>query len=96
MLKNNLKEIGLNSDDLHPGNVGILLKDNKIHFDDIFYDTSPPTTTSITNNNNYKILSRGNYVIIDLDSLEIEDEEKYNNYLESISKSKKLSKKREI
>ena len=97
ILRKSLKEIGLRPDDLHPGNVGILLKDNKIHYDDIYYETSPEKTTSITNNNNYKILPKKSFVIIDLDSLEIEDKEKYRVYLESISKQppKTLSKKRE-
>lgn len=97
-LQEKLYNIGLQAYDLHPANVGILLQDNKIHFDDIDFETSPEDTTSIKNNNNQQILKKGNYVIIDLDLLEIENEEKYQKYLESISKSKtkKLSKKREI
>ena len=90
ILNKELYAIGLSSRDLHPGNVGILLEDNKIHFDEITFDTSDDETTSIENNNNLKILKKGRYVIIDLDSLEIEDEEKYCNYLKSIGYKKKI------
>lgn len=88
ILRRELYLIGLHSDDLHPGNVGILLDDNRIHFDSIFFDTASSEVTSIFNNNNLRILPKGRYVIIDLDSLEIEDFEKYNAYLESIGYKK--------
>lgn len=93
IIRRNLYSIGLHSDDLHPGNVGILLTDNKIHFDSIPFDTAPSEVTSISNNNNLRILPKGTYVIIDLDSLIIEDFEKYNNYLKSIGykKEKKIN-----
>ena len=94
ILKENLSNIGLQSSDLHPDNVGILLQDNKIHFNDIYFETSPEKSTSIINNNNNKIIPKGSYVIIDLDSLEIKNEEKYQEYLESISKIKKLKKEK--
>jgi len=87
-LRKHLYNIGLNSNDLHPGNVGILLNDNKIHFDSIPFDTSTDEVTSIENNNNLRILPKGRYVIIDLDSLEIEEPEKYANYLKSIGYQK--------
>jgi len=87
-LKENLGNIGLQSNDLHPANVGILLQDNKIHFNDNYFETSPEKSTSIINNNNHQILPKGSYVIIDLDSLEIKDEEKYRKYLENILKLK--------
>lgn len=88
VLNKGLYSIGLSSDDLHPGNVGILLQDNKIHFEGITFDTANEEVTSIDNNNNLRILPKGRFVIIDLDALEIEDEEKYNNYLRSIGFNK--------
>lgn len=92
-LEKSLYSIGLSTDDLHPGNVGILLSDNKIHFDGINFDTGNDTATSITNNNNLRILKKGRFVIIDLDSLEIEDIIKYSNYLKSIGYNKEKIRK---
>lgn len=90
-LSTKLYSIGLTSDDLHPGNVGILLSDNKIHFESIPFDTGSDKTTSIDNNNSLRILPKGNFVIIDLDSLTIEDQEKYSNYLKTIGYTKNKS-----
>lgn len=72
---------GLSMKDLHPGNVGILLEDNKIHFDEINFDTGCEVTTSIESNNNLNILRKGRFVIIDLDCLKIDDIIKYTEYL---------------
>ena len=96
-LSENLYKIGISSSDMHTGNVGILLKDNRIHYDSIDFDVGNEFATSILYNNNLKILKKGNAVIIDLDSLEIEDFNKYSKYLDSIGyfdKDKKLSKKK--
>ena len=84
VLSQSLYSIGLSSNDLHPGNVGILLKDNKIHYDEITFDTGDSNVTSISNNNNLRILSKGRSVIIDLDDIIIENKEKYYQYLDSI------------
>lgn len=98
IIEENLQQIGLVAKDLHPANIGILIKDNQIHYKDSFYKTSPEESTSITNNNHYKILPKNSFVIIDLDSIEIEDQEKYRTYLENLFKqpTNTLSKKREI
>lgn len=97
-LKKLLLSIGLSASDLHPENIGILLKDNKIHYNSINFDVGNDNATSIINNNNLKILKTGNFVIIDLDLIEIKDIKKYTNYLnqigyniniETISKQKK-------
>ena len=79
-----LYDIGLDFSDLHAGNVGILLKDNKIHYDSIDFYVGNEFATSILYNNNLRILKKGCPVIIDLDSLEIDDYDKYYKYLESI------------
>lgn len=84
ILKRRLYKIGLKCCDLHPGNVGILLNDNKIHYDPISFYTATDEVTSIQNNNHHKILQKGNYVVIDLDSIEIEDQNKYTQYLKKI------------
>lgn len=84
ILRKNLYSIGLSSNDLHPGNVGILLKANKIHYDEITFDTADSIVTSIANNNNFRILPKGRSVIIDLDDIIIENNEKYHQYLDSI------------
>ena len=84
ILNKNLYSIGLSSNDLHPGNIGILLKTNKIHYDEITFDTADSNVTSISNNNNFRILPKGRSVIIDLDDIIIEDKEKYYQYLDSI------------
>lgn len=76
--------VGLSSDDLHVGNVGILLDDNRIHYDSIDFDVGDENVTSILYNNNLRILNKGRFVIIDLDSLEIKDINKYCKYLKSI------------
>ena len=79
-----LKSIGLKYYDFHTGNIGILLNDNKIHYDGVEIDVGNDNITSILNNNNLKILKKGNFVIIDLDSLVIKNIKKYSNYLRSI------------
>lgn len=83
-LKKILSSIGLSAKDLHSDNVGILLKDNKIHYKSINYDVSNENATSIINNNNFKILPAGSPVIIDLDLIEIKDIKKYTKYLQEI------------
>lgn len=83
-LERNLFSIGLYSKDLHPGNVGILLYDNKINFDEIDIDVADDKVSSIESNNNLRILSKGKYVIIDLDSIYIQDIIRYTEYLKSI------------
>lgn len=80
----NLRNIGLKSTDLHPGNIGILTSENRIHFDSVNFDTGNEVCTSIQNNNNLRIKGVGDFVIIDLDCLEIEDMDKYSDYLRSI------------
>lgn len=79
-----LNSIGLKYYDIHAGNIGILLDDNKIHYDGVDIDVLNDDITSISNNNNLRILEKGNFVIIDLDSLEIRNIRKYSNYLRSI------------
>lgn len=89
ILSRNLYSIGLSSNDLHPGNIGILLKKNKIHYDEIAFDTADSNATSISNNNNFRILPKERCVIIDLDDIIIENKEKYYQYLDSISLKKR-------
>lgn len=79
-----LESIGLISHDLHAGNLGILIKENKVHFDTIEFDTADGNVTSIKNNNNLKVRGPGEYIIIDLDCLDVSDEKKYFNYLKSL------------
>lgn len=79
-----LHSIGLKATDLHPGNLGFLTKDNKVHYEDINFDVGNSIATSIDNNNNLKVRKAGEIVIIDLDCLEIEDVNKYTKYLESL------------
>lgn len=86
-LAEKLHEIGLKSTDLHPANIGILTSENKIHFDSIYFDTGNQFVTSIQNNNNLRIRGKGEFVIIDLDCLEIEDVNKYTEYLRNIGVS---------
>ena len=83
-LAENLHTIGLKSTDLHPANIGVLTSENRIHFDSINFDIGNEVSTSIQNNNNLRIKSAGEFVIIDLDCLEIEDMAKYSDYLKSI------------
>lgn len=83
-IKNFLYSIGISMRDLHPGNIGILLQDNKIHYDGIAFDIGCFDATSIQSNNNLNILKKGKFVIIDLDCLRIYDIEKYINYLREI------------
>lgn len=83
-LSDNLHAIGLKSTDLHPDNIGLLTTDNKIHFDSTNFDIGNEVSTSIQNNNSLRIKEAGEFVIIDLDCLEIEDITKYSNYLRSI------------
>lgn len=79
-----LHSIGLKYYDIHAGNIGILLDDNKIHYDGFDIDVLNEDITSILNNNNLRVLEKGSFVIIDLDSLEIKNIRKYSNYLRSI------------
>lgn len=83
-LAEKLHAIGLKSTDLHPANIGILTLENKIHFDSIHFDIGNEISTSIQNNNNLRIKGAGEFVIIDLDCLEIEDIAKYSDYLRKI------------
>lgn len=83
-LSEKLHAIGLKSTDLHPANIGILTSENRIHFDSINFDIGNEVSTSIQNNNNLRIKGAGEFVIIDLDCLEIEDIAKYSDYLRSI------------
>ena len=83
-LAEKLHVIGLKSTDLHPANIGVLTSENKIHFDSINFDIGNEVSTSIQNNNNLIIKGAGEFVIIDLDCLEIEDMAKYSDYLRSI------------
>jgi len=83
-LAEKLHAIGLKSTDLHPANIGVLTSENRIHFDSINFDIGNEVSTSIQNNNNLRIKSAGEFVIIDLDCLEIEDIAKYSDYLRNI------------
>lgn len=83
-LAEKLRTIGLKSTDLHPANVGVLTSENRIYFDSINFDIGNEVSTSIQNNNNLRIKGSGEFVIIDLDCLEIEDMAKYSEYLKSI------------
>ena len=83
-LREKLSSIGLQCYDLHEGNIGILLSDNKIHYDSIEFDIGDGNVTSIQDNNNLNIRGPGEFVIIDLDCLDIIDMEKYTNYLNSL------------
>lgn len=80
----NLRNIGLETTDLHSGNIGILICDNRIHYDSIKFDTGNDFATSIMYNNNKRIFQKGELVLLDLDSLRIIDTVKYANYLKSI------------
>lgn len=80
----NLHNIGLETTDLHFGNIGILNCDNHIHYDSIEFDTGNDFATSIMYNNNKRIFQKGELVLLDLDSLKIVDSVKYANYLKSI------------
>lgn len=83
-IRKKLCQIGLCAKDLHPGNVGILLEDNKIHYDEIDFLVGDDCATSIESNNGLKILDKGKFVILDLDCLWISDIVKYTEYLKSI------------
>lgn len=76
--------IGLSTRDLHSGNIGILVNDNKIHYDGLSDDIGSSFITSIENNNNLRILKKGRFVTIDLDCIKIENKDKYSKYLEYI------------
>ncbi len=80
----NLRNIGLETTDLHSGNIGILICDNRIHYDSIEFDTGNVFATSIMYNNNKRSFQKGELVLLDLDSLRIVDTVKYSNYLKSI------------
>lgn len=89
----NLDAIGLCFTDYGPGNIGILLEDNQIHYDEIAFATADDRVTSIENNNHFKILPKGMPVIIDLDCVEIKDKKKYAKYLKSLSSKQGKKKK---
>lgn len=76
-----LQEFGIYCKDLNYQNIGILTKENKIHFDSIHFDYANDEVTSIINNNNLNPKVEGEYVIIDLDCLEIVDIKRYASYL---------------
>lgn len=76
-----LQEFGIYCKDLNYQNIGILTKENKIHFDSINFEYANDEVTSIINNNNLNPKVEGEYVIIDLDCLEIYDIKKYARYL---------------
>lgn len=80
--------IGLSTRDLYPGNIGILLNDNRIQMDELLVDVGNSEVTSIENNNNLRILRKGRFVVIDLDCIWIDDMDKYRNYLEYIGINK--------
>ena len=52
--------------------------------DGIDWDTNPEDSTSILNNNNLRILEKGNFVILDLEELAIFDIDRYTSYLKRI------------
>lgn len=87
-LRENLLSIGLYCKDLHFCNIGILLNDNKINYDEINFDVVDDNVSSIESNNNLRILGKGEFVIIDLDSIYIQDIMKYTEYLKSIGYNK--------
>lgn len=76
-----LQEFGIICKDLNYQNIGILTKENKIHFDSINFEYASDEVTSIINNNNLNPKVEGEYVIIDLDCLEIVDIKRYASYL---------------
>jgi len=83
-LKRKLHAIGINCSDLHKGNIGILTQDNTIHFDSIPFQTGDENATSIKNNNNLIVRKKGDFVIIDLDYIEIMSIHRYCKYLARI------------
>ena len=83
-LREKLLSIGLYCKDLHFCNIGILLNDNKINYDEIGFYVVDDKVSSIESNNNLRILGKGEFVIIDLDSIYIQDIMKYKEYLKSI------------
>lgn len=87
-IENFINIIGVYCKDLHPGNVGILLDDNKIHYKGIDWEISPEDATSILNNNDLRIMKKGSFVIIDLEELSIYDMDRYCAYLKWIGYDK--------
>ena len=83
-IQENLRTIGLETTDLHSGNIGILICENCIHYDSINFDIGSEITTSIQYNNNKRVFQKGELVLLDLDSVEIIDKVKYANYLKDI------------
>ena len=93
-LKEKLSEIGLHLTDDKIFNIGLLesSQDNKIKYDDIFYNTANDRATSIAYNSNLHIehglysndFDGGFPVILDLDDVYIEDIDKYTIYLRRI------------
>ncbi len=90
-LKEKLFSIGLYCKDLHFCNIGILLNDNKINYDEINFDVTNDSVSSIEGNNSLRILGKGEFVIIDLDSIFIQDRVKYIEYLNSLGIDDKIS-----
>lgn len=83
-LRNCLWNIGISSRDLNVANIGILLDDNIIHYNNMDFDINNDLATSIERNNNLRILGKGRFVIIDLDCLKIDNIDKYMDYLKFI------------
>lgn len=79
-----LHKIGLRCYDLNINNIGILTKDNIIHFDTIPFQIAREETTSIKNNNGLQVRKKGEFVILDLDAIEIINYRKYCRYLKKI------------
>lgn len=83
------EEAGLTIYDICVENFGILLKDNKIHFNQINFKTSNSVSSCIQYNNSNYILPSGELVLLDLDMLEITDIDKYVCYLKKIGFTEK-------
>ena len=76
-----LRNNGIIYGDLKNENIGILLKDNKIYYNNISYDDKNRGFL----NDCYDILEKGNIVIIDLDYIYLEDDKDI-EYPSSLSK----------
>lgn len=83
-IQENLRSIGLETTDLHYGNIGTLIDKNCIHYESVNFEAGNDFATSIKYNNNKRILDKGEIVLLDLDSIEIIDKVKYANYLKNI------------
>ena len=60
-------------------------------YDEINFDVTNDSVSSIEGNNNLRILGKGEFVIIDLDSIFIQDRVKYIEYLNSLGIDGKIS-----